>query len=541
MDHKLATAFTLVLLMYTLVTLGAWTHLDQLQGEHHFSHHTVANAVQSKPLITSSSPSQPRNTINYKEIHDISTLQHTFPVHSDKDMEEIDHPAILLANKHRMKKQLENHPHELPQDGKMRVPQFWKPTAYGPDGVRNFLGNFGQRLMTPEEASQVGSFVTIGGQELETIYVSVASYRDPECRPTVEDIFLRAEYPERVRVAIIDQRAMDDDVPSCGLPERPCSEDPEQPMCKYHHLIDYYQVPAPLSVGPVFARHLANRMYRGEYFVMQADAHVRMTKNWDSDIIGQWKSAENEMAILSVYLSDVHGAIDPDTFESHHHSRPVMCNTHYEGKGKMKHLRHGQQPEGRPGIHGEPTLNAFWAAGFSFARGHFVVQVPYDQYLPMIFQGEEISIGLRGFTYGYDYYAPERSVSFHIYALKENEKKRHRIKKFWENEGLYPGAPVEAMKRLNGIIGMGDPEDTYYHEEETEYGLGKIRNKEKFFTLYGIHTDTQTVENHLCRFVGKPMQSMFRPHVRKNRMGINFDEFDFAFKDPHPSQKESRS
>ena len=34
-----------------------------------------------------------------------------------------------------------------------------------------------------------------------------------------------------------------------------------------------------------------------------------------------------------------------------------------------------------------------WAAGYSFSRGHFVVNVPYDPYQPMIFQGEEMSIG----------------------------------------------------------------------------------------------------------------------------------------------------
>ena len=32
--------------------------------------------------------------------------------------------------------------------------------------------------------------------------------------------------------------------------------------------------------------------------------------------------------------------------------------------------------------------------------------MPYDSYQPMVFQGEEISIGIRGFTHGYDFYAP---------------------------------------------------------------------------------------------------------------------------------------
>lgn len=92
------------------------------------------------------------------------------------------------------------------------------------------------------------------------------------------------------------------------------------------------------------------------------------------------------------------------------------------------------------------------------------------------------------------------------------------------------------MKRLNGIIGMGDPEDEdkYFRRDEALYGLGKARPKELFFKLYGIHTDTKTVEDHLCTFVGRKMQEAFTPHLRSNGMGINFDEFEFAWVDPRP-------
>ena len=178
----------------------------------------------------------------------------------------------------------------------------------------------------------------------------------------------------------------------------------------------------------------------------------------------------------------------------------TSSKTDYEGQGKLKHLRHGQQPEGRPGIHGEPTRKFLFVlflyyevriyltsvpfrflislfrqklcspsvlgvrfyqhlyllvpsctikfngkyhliffkhifflkrAGFSFARGHFVIQVPYDQYEPMVFQGEEIFMGLRGWSYGYDYYTSEISVAFHMYAIKENKDKRKKVKLFW--------------------------------------------------------------------------------------------------------------
>ena len=419
------------------------------------------------------------------------------------------------------------------------VPAFWDPPEYSAaGGIRQHLGQHGQHLITPQEASDVGSYI-IGqhGQKLETIYIAIASYRDWQCTATVENIFHRAKHPERLRVALVDQ--VDADDAQCAQPPTPCGVDPDQILCKYSERIDRYEMDATLAVGPVFARHIGHRMYRGEYFAMQCDAHIKMVQDWDEDIVEQWKSANNEMAVLTTYLSDIQGAIDEKTGERLQRSRPIMCRTDYEGWGDERHLRHGQQPEGVPGIHGEPTLEPYWAAGFSFARGHFVVQVPYDQHLPMIFQGEEISIGLRGWTYGYDYYTPEKSVCFHMYAVGKNKSKRKRVKLFWEHSNLYTGAGHKAMARLLGIIRMdnGVPPDEWTHVEEEKYGIGKVRSLQKFFDTFGIHRETQTVEPHLCRFVGRKMQKAFKPHLRKDRMGINYDEIDFEFKDPAPNEK----
>lgn len=159
---------------------------------------------------------------------------------------------------------------------------------------------------------------------------------------------------------------------------------------------------------------------------------------WDEDIISQMEATGNEMAVLTTYLTDVQHSISPEG-ASLRKTRPIMCNTYYEGGGQGQHLRHGSQPEDRPGIQGSPQMEPYWAAGYSFSRGHFVVNVPYDQYQPMIFQGEEMSVGIRGFTIGYDYYAMERSVCFHHYAIGENAKKRNKVKHFWENGDRYAG------------------------------------------------------------------------------------------------------
>jgi [Skp1-protein]-hydroxyproline N-acetylglucosaminyltransferase len=417
-DHKLLVGFGLLLSIYAFVTFAALNVLPSLHNlDKDVPFFEQKGRLRSKDESSTGISQQeqfqlrtpPKEYYKLSDIKTVEELQLTFPVHVGDDMEDINHPGIQFADAEKMR--IIAKVHNLPT--RIAVPRFWRPTQYGPGGVREFLGNHGERLITPEEASKIGSFVDAGdGQFLETIYVSVASYRDPECTPTVEDLYERAKYPERIRVAIIDQRADGD--PYCTRPEVPCEQNPNQTLCRFRHLIDVFEISAPLSIGPVFARHLAHRMYRGEYFAMQVDSHIRSIEGWDSSLIAQWKSATNEMAVITTYLSDIIGSIDPVTHENRHPARPIMCQTGYESAGKMKHLRHGQQPEGIPGIHGEPTLHPFWAAGFSFARGHFVVQVPYDQYQPMVFQGEEIFVGLRGWTYGYDYYTLEISVAFHM-------------------------------------------------------------------------------------------------------------------------------
>jgi hypothetical protein len=82
---------------------------------------------------------------------------------------------------------------------------------------------------------------------------------------------------------------------------------------------------AQFATGPVTARHVGDRMYRGEYFAMQMDAHCLFVRHWDSKIIEQWRSTHNEMAVLSSYLTDVQGSLS-ESFDSTRHTRPIMCN-----------------------------------------------------------------------------------------------------------------------------------------------------------------------------------------------------------------------
>jgi len=322
---------------------------------------------------------------------------------------------------------------------------------------------------------------------------------------------------------------------SCDVPHLPCSQDPNQSICLFKNQLDVFQMEAELAVGPVFARHIGHRLYRGEYYSMQSDAHVTFTQGWDVDIIEQMEATKDEMAVLSTYLTDIVGSIDAKTGKSLRHTRPIMCNTEYEGGVQGKHLRHLSQPEAMPEITGMPQLQPYWAAGFSFSRGHFIATVPYDLYQPMIFQGEEMSITLRSFTVGYDFFAPERSVCFHSYAKFAPE--RNKVPHFWENSEKYKGTGIKAMDRLLGIVHMNPEVDPsgWNHAEEEKYGLGGARTTSKFYDTFGIHVVEKTVERHLCQFVKNRMHNMFMPNLRSDGMGVDYSKIDFRWQDPRPN------
>ncbi len=90
--------------------------------------------------------------------------------------------------------------HPGDQKTNMRVPKFWSPPLHN------------KKRFTREQAMQVGTCVTpdpITGSQVRgtdcpfderTVFVAIASYRDYQCRFTVESIFNRAKNPHRIRI-----------------------------------------------------------------------------------------------------------------------------------------------------------------------------------------------------------------------------------------------------------------------------------------------------------------------------------------------------
>ncbi len=127
---------------------------------------------------------------------------------------------------------------------KLKVPRFWYP----PDG---------------SDWNSVGS--KVDGHE--TIFLMIASYRDFQCHETITSAFNKADHPERLFVAAVDQVVGGDT--GCLDLEVPCSQNSDQMICKYRKQISVYKMDASKATGPVTARHIGDRMYRGQFFAMQ--------------------------------------------------------------------------------------------------------------------------------------------------------------------------------------------------------------------------------------------------------------------------------
>jgi hypothetical protein len=152
----------------------------------------------------------------------------------------------------------------------------------------------------------------------------------------------------------------------------------------------------------------------------------------------------------------------------------------------------------RPPDHNAAVRVAFFAAGFSFSRGHRIVNVPYDYYTPYIFDGEETSMGVRAWTWGYDLYQPDRDIISHFYIQAQSKFRPV----FWNSPEWniqWPtqfGSLVRIQKQLHifdELLGSNrDPGSNLYSANESllllneigvgeRYGVGPYRDVKEYW------------------------------------------------------------
>lgn len=314
------------------------------------------------------------------------------------------------------------------------------------------------------------------------IFVSIASYRDTLCHDTLAHLYRMAKHPERVFVGLCQQNKQPPDKDCFG------DEFPFPPLRKNVRIVrlDYQQ-----AKGPTYARYLCAQLYDGQDFFMQIDSHCLFVQDWDERAIKMIQIIESETASKKVMLSHYPAEYKdykakPPANESVTHI--TQCFFNEDGLLSFKGAVFK-----KPGK--VPRRNAFIAAGFIFARGSLLKEVPFDPHLPFLFTGEELLLSTRCFTHGWDVYTPNANIIYHAYT-------RTGEPKFWEDHRLETGDVHLKVKILTGLADTppGKIRDKDVRQSLGRYGQGTERTLDAFYELVGVNRKTKTISKPTIEF-----------------------------------------
>ena len=272
-------------------------------------------------------------------------------------------------------------------------------------------------------------------KEDDTIFVSIAAYRDSETGPTLQHLFNMSKHPHRIYVGLVLQVDL------------ACSYDQTQIMAQLPTTADWYrnqvrivQLDARHSTGPCPARAMAQLLYRGETFVLQIDSHMRFRQNWDSYLIQQLSLCTNpQFSLMTTYplaynllpngrftITDSNTGIS--LADETRGSYLVPWKFDADGMPRQKGILFGNNDKNNNNCITEaerrrvllpsqqPVACHLFAAGFCFGPASWIEDCPYDGTLHHLFFGEEQSMAVRLYTHGYDLYAPSEAVCFHLWS-----------------------------------------------------------------------------------------------------------------------------
>jgi hypothetical protein len=312
----------------------------------------------------------------------------------------------------------------------------------------------------------------------DSIFISIASYRDPELVPTVIDCINSAKYKNNLFFGIVWQK---DDTENIDL------------LKKYSNNIKVYDCDWRDSKGACWSRHLIQKqLFNNEQYYLQLDSHHRFLKNWDVKLIQLLKYAKSKLSnkpIIGSYGTTYWNRQDEleeapykiNTFESFTDdgdliSKPVAIQESIRSKHKLIPAR-------------------LLSGHFIFTDGHFVNNCMYDP--NYYFRGEELVLSARAYTHGYDMYHPTKSIIWHQY-LRVGQPKH------WDDHQKHNGFIIEAedrnfksKARQRALFKM-DHSDIDFKQ----YGFGNERTLQDYELYCGVDFKNRRVHKYAYNIIG---------------------------------------
>lgn len=302
---------------------------------------------------------------------------------------------------------------------------------------------------------------------METIFISICSYRDKICKNTLKNLFENAEYPERIYIGICQQNKNK---------EEECIQND-----LYKNQIRILYMDYKEAKGPTYARYLCSLLYKKEDYFLQIDSHTLFIKNWDTECIKMLKHIEKSNKLSKIIISYY-----PDIYEKHQ-DYPSNKNITYITKCILNEngIPMFKGAEIKP-VKKEPSKNYYIGANFLFTRGIFLTDVPFDPFLPYLFMGEEILLSIRAYTTGYDIYTPNKNLVYHLYT-------RNKEPKYWNDIRINQN---DAHNKVKIILGLENNrmkiKSELIRSSIDIYGLGNIRTLEEYYKESGLYKEIES-------------------------------------------------
>jgi hypothetical protein len=301
-----------------------------------------------------------------------------------------------------------------------------------------------------------------------TIFVQIASYRDPQLVPTIEDMIKNAKNPKNLRFGICRQFHPEDGFDNLDK----YRED------KRFRIVD---VLYEYSLGVCWARNQVQQLYNGEMYTLQIDSHMRFEKDWDVEMIGMIKQLQS-MGIPKPLLTGYVSSFDPENDPAKRVNEPWrMAFDRFIPEGAIFFL-----PESIPGWQEleQPIPARFYSAHYCFTLGEFSNEVQHNP--EYYFHGEEISIAVRAFTHGYDLFHPHKVLIWHEYTRKGRTKQ-------WDDDKDWVNKNNKSHLTNRKLFGM-DGETQEGHDGK--YGFGTVRTLEEYEKYSGISFKKRGVQQY---------------------------------------------
>jgi hypothetical protein len=240
------------------------------------------------------------------------------------------------------------------------------------------------------------------------IFIQIASYCDPELIHTIRDCLANADNPQNLKFCIGWQRREEDD----SIKE--FFNDPR---------FIILSIPYKDTKGCCWMRHKIQQFYSGEKYTLQLDSHHRFIKGWDTTLIEMFETLQQKCKkpLITAYLPSYNPENDP----AERSNEPWKIKYEKTVDGHIS-----THPSFMKGT--EPIPAQFYSGHFTFTLGIFCIEVQHDPNL--YFMGEEINIGIRAFTHGYDMFHPHVVIAWHEYTRKNRQKHWDDDEEWWKKD-----------------------------------------------------------------------------------------------------------